>query len=740
MPKGFLTNFAKLATLLILAASMHYYFIHETMRGDWKASEQLNVEIARRTITTDIVSVVRDLTFLTRHLEQQGLFDLPENEWKRRLALEFSALSESKRLYDQVRFLDVHGMEIVRINYFDKQAHRVPESSLQDKSGRDYFVEARQLDRGKIYISPLDLNIEYGRIEQPLKPVIRLLMPQFDGEGRKKGVIVLNYLAQQLIDNLIQASGNVHSPLELVNHDGYWLSSPNEEDQWGFVLGHDRKMPQRYPDAWMRIVSKESGQFEVADQLFTFATVRLGQAVREAIEPPEPGVNFLQGADRDWKIVARASPKLLTTSVRHFRDFQLPFYAATFALTLLGAWTLSRVRERQLLIEAQSEVELRDAYAELEQAHKHIKESEAWHRALVENMAEGLIVTDRCGVIQSFNQAAELIFGYTAGDIIGCNVNILIPAEVREDHDVYVATYRSMEPVTAMGGHGNIQGLRADGSKFDVEITLQSRYINGKRCNIALVRDVSHRKQAERAVQQKNEALARSNAELERFAYVASHDLQEPLRTMSSFVQLLAQRYHGNLDADADKWITYIVEASSRMKQLIQDLLSYSRINSHGGKPEPVAVGDVLDALLTDFSSIISQQQSDITHDPMPIVIADPGQLRQLLQNLIGNAMKYRAPKRTPKIHISAERLPDSWRFSVRDNGIGIEQKYFARIFEIFQRLHSHSHYAGTGIGLAVCKRIVERHGGRIWLESTPGEGSTFFFTMQAADANISIS
>ena len=176
------------------------------------------------------------------------------------------------------------------------------------------------------------------------------------------------------------------------------------------------------------------------------------------------------------------------------------------------------------------------------------------------------------------------------------------------------------------------------------------------------------------------------------------------------------------------------------MKQLIQDLLSYSRINSHGGKPEPVAVGDVLDALLTDFSSIISQQQSDITHDPMPIVIADPGQLRQLLQNLIGNAMRYRAPGRTPKIHISAERLPDFWRFSVRDNGIGIEQKYFARIFEIFQRLHSHSHYAGTGIGLAVCKRIVERHGGRIWLESTPGEGSTFFFTMQAADANISIS
>ncbi|MCP5418329.1 MAG: hypothetical protein H6965_14665 [Chromatiaceae bacterium] len=186
MPKGFLTNFAKLATLLILAASMHYYFLHATMRVDWEASEQLNVEIARRTITTDIVSVVRDLTFLTRHLEQQGLFDLPENEWKWRLALEFSALTESKRLYDQVRFLDVRGMEIVRINYFDKQAHRVPESSLQDKSGRDYFVEARQLDRGKIYISPLDLNIEYGRIEQPFKPVIRFLMPQFDSEGRKK--------------------------------------------------------------------------------------------------------------------------------------------------------------------------------------------------------------------------------------------------------------------------------------------------------------------------------------------------------------------------------------------------------------------------------------------------------------------------------------------------------------------------------------------------------------------------
>lgn len=231
------------------------------------------------------------------------------------------------------------------------------------------------------------------------------------------------------------------------------------------------------------------------------------------------------------------------------------------------------------------------------------------------------------------------------------------------------------------------------------------------------------------ALEASTRELQRSNEELEQFAYVASHDLQEPLRMVSSYLQLLSRRYEGKLDADADLFIEYAVDGALRMKVLINDLLTYSRVGTRGREFKPTKSQTVLDQTLAMLQLAIQENQATISCDALPTVLADSGQLGQLFQNLIGNALKFHSDEPV-MIHIGAESQNGEWLFSVKDNGIGMDPKYKDRIFAIFQRLHTREEYSGTGIGLAVCKKIVERHNGRIWVESEPGKGSTFFFTM----------
>jgi len=243
-------------------------------------------------------------------------------------------------------------------------------------------------------------------------------------------------------------------------------------------------------------------------------------------------------------------------------------------------------------------------------------------------------------------------------------------------------------------------------------------------------RDVTERKRAQTVLRAAYDELARSNAELQQFAYVASHDLQEPLRMIGSYTQLLERRYGDKFDQDAREFMGFIVDGATRMKQLIEDLLAYSRVGTRGKGLQPVEAGIALDKALTNLRGAIEASAAVVTHDALPEVNADDTQLVQLFQNLIGNAIKFRGKDEPPRIHVGAEDAGSEWRFCVADNGIGIEPQYFERIFLVFQRLHTRDEYDGTGIGLAICKKVVDRHGGRIWVESTLGKGSKFYFTL----------
>src|SRR6185503_909592 len=235
-------------------------------------------------------------------------------------------------------------------------------------------------------------------------------------------------------------------------------------------------------------------------------------------------------------------------------------------------------------------------------------------------------------------------------------------------------------------------------------------------------------------LQVKARELERSNEELQQFAYVASHDLQEPLRMVSSYTQLLGRRYGDRLDGDAREFMEFIVDGAARMKQLIEDLLTYSRVGTRGRELAPTSSGAALDKAMTNLRASQEASGAQVTHDAMPEVTADGTQLTQLFQNLIGNAMKFRGEE-APRIHVGVEGRDKVWVFTVRDNGIGLDPQYADRIFMMFQRLHNKAEYPGTGIGLAICKKIVERHGGHIWVESRPGEGATFGFTLARPEA-----
>jgi PAS domain S-box-containing protein len=348
------------------------------------------------------------------------------------------------------------------------------------------------------------------------------------------------------------------------------------------------------------------------------------------------------------------------------------------------------------------------------------------------------VAVDRAGTIVLVNSQAEKLFGYAREELLGQLIEILVPERFRQRHVADRERYTAAPRTRPMGAGLALSARRKDGSELPVEISLSPLGESEDLLVMSIIRDVTERKRAEDELRRTAARLAeqtaeleRSNAELQQFAYVASHDLQEPLRMVASYTQLLARRYGDKLDDDAREFIDFAVDGARRMQALINDLLAYSRVGTRAVEFAPTDCNAVVDQVIADLGAAIEDQRAVVTRGDLPTVQADTMQLSQLFQNLIGNAIKFHG-ERPPRVDVAAERQGQDWLFAVRDNGIGIDPEYADRIFIIFQRLHSRAEYPGTGIGLAICKKIVERHGGRIWLESKVGEGTTFYFTLPA--------
>ncbi|AIV86807.1 sensor histidine kinase [Burkholderia pseudomallei] len=357
-------------------------------------------------------------------------------------------------------------------------------------------------------------------------------------------------------------------------------------------------------------------------------------------------------------------------------------------------------------------------------------------RLAVEAAPTAMIMVGRDGRIVLVNSQAEKLFGYARGDMIGHGIDMLVPERFRAGHWAHRDAFFGNPDARPMGEGRDLFGLRRDGSEFPVEIGLNPITTSEGAFVLCSIADITARKRAELELRRRSEELARSNQDLEQFAYVASHDLQEPLRAVAGPLQLLQRRYQGQLDARADEFIGHAVDGATRMQSLIDDLLSYSRVGRLEDARRPVDCEHVLDEALRNLSAAIRESGAQVTHDPLPTVHGIEAQLVLLFQNLIGNAIKFRSKDRVARIHLEAHTRDDAWLLRVRDNGIGIDPQYFERIFLIFQRLHTRREYPGTGLGLALCKRIVEHHGGRIFVESEPGQGTTFSFTLSRPGAD----
>ncbi len=398
-------------------------------------------------------------------------------------------------------------------------------------------------------------------------------------------------------------------------------------------------------------------------------------------------------------------------------------------------------------------------------AEKHLVQMEGRYRGLLEAAPDAMVVVNQAGEIVLLNVQAEKQFGYRRDELVGQKVKNIIPQGFAER--LIADAHRSVADALAqqIGMGIELSGRRKDGSEFPIEIMLSPLESAEGILVTAAIRNISARKKSEQANTQlenqatvmrgahdelelrvsertkelafANQVLEQSNLELKQFAYIASHDLQSPLRSISGFVQLLKMEYEDKLDEQAADWIRRTVQSIGQMQTLIRDLLSYSRVDARSVPFTQIPFLDIVDDALTLLESSIRDSGGRVTWDQLPDIMGDRSQLVQLIQNLIGNGLTYRGGK-PPHIHLSAERSGKEWVFSVRDNGIGIDPKHYEQIFEIFKRLHDQKDYPGTGIGLAVCRRVVNRHGGRIWVKSEPGLGSTFLFTIPEGTGQIS--
>ena len=360
------------------------------------------------------------------------------------------------------------------------------------------------------------------------------------------------------------------------------------------------------------------------------------------------------------------------------------------------------------------------------------KRLEARFRATVESAPTAMIMIDGAGRIVLVNQETSQLFGYERDELMNQKVEVLVPKRFARAHPELRVNYFAESGARRMGAGRDLFGLRKDGSEFPVEIGLNPIETDEGQFVLAAIVDLTERKRSLEALKKANEALELSNIELQQFAYIASHDLQTPLRAICGYAQCLQNDYGDQLDETASMYMDRMINGTIRMQNLINDLLVFSRVDSKAQPFKPTDLNKAFDEALA-LLAVGPEVEANITKSTLPTVVGDSSQLMQVFLNLIGNALKY-SGSNDAKIHVDAKKEGADWIIRVKDNGIGIEKQYLEKIFNIFCRLHSKNDYPGTGIGLALCRRIVHRHGGEIWAESLPGHGSTFFFRLTVAD------
>jgi PAS domain S-box-containing protein len=777
---------------------------------------------------TDVASVVSDLRQLATGdgLEAYLLSGNPAD--LQRALRRAIFYSKDNPNYDQIRYLDENGQEVLRI---ERNGDVVPREQLQNKSDRSYFRQALALGPGQILVSTIDLNQEHGQIERPFKPTLRLAVPVYDANGQRHGIYIINFLVGNSFDQIRQYVARFAQRLRILNEQGYWLAGSRPEDEWGFMLPDraGKNLAKSDPELWAKILQTPVGQAPYHGGYFTWSRVDLSQSVPDkpvtlvsddkflvfaSVVTPEEWAASLVQLRQTFVVVALLLVALTTFACWFFQQRRRAqqerdrFFSLTRDLLCIAgfdgrlrrvnpAWEkalgytqeeiLSRPylefvhpddREktvlennrlalgvevasfenryrckdgtyRWFLWSARPLPEERLIYAsardttERRQIEERLRQSDERARLMVESMKDyAIFMLAPDGKVMSWNTGAERIKGYQAEEIIGQHFSRFYPPEKIAEK------FPDLELIEAASrGRFENEGwlVRKDGSRFWANDVITPMHNNqGELIGfVKVTRDVTARQEAAERIQKLNDELKSratlleaANKELESFSYSVSHDLRAPLRHIHGFVELLQKSPELEGSEPAQRQMSVIAKAAREMGMLIDDLLAFSRTGRAEMRLVPVDMQELVEQGIRAQEMETAGRQVEWDIKPLATVEGDPGLLRQVWANLLGNAIKYTRPRAQAKIEIgqeAGEPALDGTReavFYVRDNGVGFDMRYASKLFGVFQRLHRAEDFEGTGIGLANVQRIIHRHGGKVWAESTLNEGSIFHFSL----------
>ncbi len=658
----------------------------------------------------------------------------------------FASQVQNKPQYRKLRIIGVAdgGREVVRVDRMGpSDAIRIVRGGdLQQKGERPFFLETIALPSGEIYVSPLDLNQDHGVIETPYIPTIRVATPLRTSDGRLVGILIANIDMRLPLDRL-RAQQRAGETLYVTNEAGDFLVHPDRAREFAFDLGSRANIHDDAPQLSALLGSetetaREVAGFEPGQRIAAMAPVRLAGGPRIAVYELAPSGATLGSSSVAVTtsivagLVAAAIAAMLAWMMA--RSLTVPILRVTNAIETFGRdgeapdiWVDDASEIGRL---ARAFGRMRD---EVRAKTEAVNAAEARFRGLAEGLPQLVWTCMPDGTCDYMGPQWSTYTGSSVQDALGLGWTQWVHPDDAEP------AFSAWQQVVAEGGSELDLEYRLRGGdggyRWFKMRTVALRDPDGRIARwMGTNTDVDDLRQATETLTRQASELKRSNAELEQFAYVASHDLQEPLRMVASYTEMLGDRYRGRLDEKADKYIGYAVEGARRMQRLVADLLAFSRVGAARTALTRTDTGAVVARVLRTMRNTIAESGAEVEVGPLPTVLVDAGQLEQVFLNLVSNAIKFRN-SRPPRVTIGATREEGGWRFAVTDNGIGIDKEFAGRIFQMFQRLHERGTYEGSGIGLAIVKKIVEHHGGRVWFESKPGLGSEFMFTLPAAES-----
>jgi len=730
----FITYFACLVIISGAVVFLIYIKERDAEKKILYAHERDLAVTEKDALWTEFYDVISDLHFVST-LHEVNVF-MHDSALGADLVTDLSTYCLSKPYCDHIRIIDHNGMERLRIASKDGHVIVTPEVGLQDKSGRYYFKKSIGLGPGKVYISPMDLNMEHGRVEFPIKPVVRLGMSLFDGSGHKTGIMIISYRANLALQRFKKISSGSKGTMMLLNTDGYYLYGAKPGSEWGFMFndGKDNTFENDFPGVWKRIKNSKSGQFVKDGALYTVTTVYPLQWSISGRPKPGSGDKRLQSdedVDYRWKIVSRVKMGVFFTA-RETHRFILLYGILLLVITVV-AYLIAKNKAHKETLESQ------------------ILEKEHRYRKVHEMAFDGIILADQSGMIIDANRSADEIFGYELqGGLTGHNLVDIIPEELREAHNRGFGRFVRTGEKNVHGSVVEVMGLRNDDTVFPMELIINSFKSGGQTLITGTIRDITNRKKAEVELRLMNSDLIKKQEDLDKARIAAeeansaksaflanmSHEIRTPMNGVIGMTGLLLGTA---LTIEQREYAETISKSGDSLLALINDILDFSKIEA--GKIELESVDFNIRGVVEDTCDLLAIRAHEkglefiCEIDPaVPWrVRGDPGRVRQIITNLAGNAIKFTSSGEIVVRTSLAEegRGATMLSFEIRDTGVGIPEDKIGSLFEAFTQADASTtrKYGGTGLGLSISKKLTAMMGGHIGAESEVGKGSTFWFT-----------